>query len=323
MWVLGIFVCLFIGFFYAFIPRFLVGIITKPNFHFHDLNDQKTPKDFGIEYQPVEFDSTDGVRLEGWYVPAGSGENPSSIHARGTIVFCHGLNRSRVEMLPEAVFAHNLGYNGVLFDFRHQGQSGGAIATVGYQERHDVEGAVQFALTQKKASRPVIVWGVSMGAAAALMAASESPDVAAVISDSTFLNFRELIRHHYWLFLSFTRQRWWWFPQLPAFPLADEVTYWTASRGNFKVSDFDLEKAVRNINPRPILFVAVEGDQRMPPWYAQTLYADSNSPEKALLIVGGSRHGEAFRLATNQYEQAVTQFLNRVTSASSAASPGR
>ena len=320
-WVLGIFVLLFIVFFYGVVPRFLVGIITRPNFHFHDQNDNKTPKDFGMDYQAVEFQSTDGVLLKGWYVPAGSADN--SALARGTIVYCHGLNRSRVEMLPEAAFAHKLGFNGVLFDLRHQGQSGGAIATVGYQERHDVEGAINFALTQEKAQQPVIVWGVSMGAAAALMAAAETPDVAGVISDSTFLNFRELVRHHYWLFLSLVRRQWWWFPQLPAFPLADEVMYWTAARGHFKVADFDLERAVKEINPRPVLFVAVEGDQRMPPWYAQTLYADSDSPKKAILIVGGSRHGEGFTYATKQYGDAVKQFLGSLAPPSPAVSTGR
>ena len=34
-------------------------------------------------------------------------------------------NRTRIEMLPDAVFGHSLGYNGLLFDFRHQGMSGG------------------------------------------------------------------------------------------------------------------------------------------------------------------------------------------------------
>ena len=76
------------------------------------------------------------------------------------------------------------------------------------------------------------------------------------------------------------RQHWWWFPPLPSFPLADEVLYWSAWRGHFSPSDFDLEKAVRRINPRPIsaFFIAVEGDPRMPSEYAQTLFADSTSP---------------------------------------------
>jgi fermentation-respiration switch protein FrsA (DUF1100 family) len=304
-WVLFVLVCAFFIFFYGVVPWFLTRITTSNNFHFHDLNDGKTPKDFGMDFHPIEFHSSDGILLKGWFVPAAAARG----EARGTIVYAHGLNRTRVEMLPDAAFGHSLGYNGVLFDLRHQGASGGKITTIGYQERLDVEAAIQYALKEEKASRPVVLWGVSMGAAAVLMAAAETPDVSAVISDSAFPNFKELIKHHYNLFLSLIRRRWWWFPALPSFPLADEVIYWSAWRGNFRPSDFDLEVAVSKINPRPILFVCVEGDARMPPEYARKFYADSTSPLKKLVELGGSRHGEGFHYATKQYEEAVKQFL--------------
>jgi pimeloyl-ACP methyl ester carboxylesterase len=218
-------------------------------------------------------------------------------------VYCHGLNRNRVEMLPEAQFGHELGYNGLLFDFRHAGQSGGEITTLGYQERLDVLGAVKYALDEERAQRPVVLWGISMGAAAALMAAAESPEVAAVISDSSFLSYRHTIEHHWRLFF-----------HLPSFPIADEVIYWSAYRGDFRPGDFDLEKAVERIGTRPVLFVAREGDRRMPPEIARQLYGDAASPLKDLLIVPGSRHGEAFNQQTKPYKEEVTRFLERLQS---------
>jgi len=302
-WVLGIIVGLLLIFFYGVVPWFLTTITTTGTFHFRDPNDGKTPATYGMGFSEVEFKTSDGIDLKGWYVPASGA-------ARGTIIYLHGLNRTRVEMLPMAAFAHQLGYNGVLFDLRHEGQSGGAVKSVGYWERLDAEGAMRFAFDDEHAARPAVLWGISLGAAAALMAAAESPDVAAVISDSTFLNFRDTVVHHFRLFMG--RFRPWWFPPLPAFPLADEVIYWSASRAHFKPSDFDLEKAVARINPRPILFVAVEGDLRMPPDIARRLYADSTSPLKQILVVPGTRHGEGFNQATAQYEQAVTDFLAHV-----------
>ena len=249
---------------------------------------------YGMDFRWVQFHSTDGVLLKAWYIPA-SGEQ------RGTIVYCHGLNRNRVEMLPESQFGHELGYNGLLFDFRHAGQSEGEITTLGYQERLDVLAAVQYARNEVGAQRPVVLWGISMGAAAALMAAAESPEVAAVISDSSFLSFRDTIEHHWRLFF-----------HLPSFPIADEVIYGSAYRGNFRASDFDLEKAVERIGTRPVLFVAREGDRRMPPEIARRLYGDSASPLKDLLIVPGTRHGEAFNQQTELYQEAVTRFLERL-----------
>jgi len=289
--ILLIFLGLFLVFFLVVVPWFFTDIITTRAFHFHDPNDGKTPLSFGLDYHDIEFHSSDGILLKSWYVPAGT--NP-----RGTIIYCHGQNRTRVEMLPMEVFGHSLGYNGLLFDFRHSGQSGGKMGTLGYRERLDVIAAVHYALLQEKAVRPVVLWGVSMGAAAALMAASESPDVAAVISDSSFLSFRHVIVHHAHLFF-----------HLPSFPIVDEVIYWAAWRGGFKPSDFDLRKAVERINPRPILFIAVEGDKRMPPDIARQLYSYSTSPKRALVVVPGHRHGEGFKSGNAQYEQAVKKFL--------------
>jgi fermentation-respiration switch protein FrsA (DUF1100 family) len=284
-------------FFFGFVPWFFTNLLTHGRYHYPDPNDGKTPGSYGLNFRWVEFPSTDGVLLKGWYIPA-----PGP--ARGTIIYCHGLNRTRVEMLPMAAFGNSLGYDGLLFDLRHSGQSGGEITTLGYQERLDVLGAVRYALAERKAARPVVAWGVSMGAAAALMAAADSQEIAAVISDSTFLSFSDTAKHHLKLFL-----------HLPAFPIAYEVMYWTAWRGGFRVSDLDLEKAVERINPRPILFVAVQGDRRMPPSIANALYARASGRGSKILIVPGHRHGEGFNQAREPYEKVVKQFLESLNSA--------
>jgi len=285
------------AFFFLFVPWFLARIGTGGRFHYPDPNDGKTPKSYGMDFKWVEFPSNDDVTLKGWYVPA-TGK------ARGTIVYCHGLNRTRIEMLPMAAFGHQLGYDGLLFDFRHQGSSGGQLTTLGYQERWDVIAAVRYALYQQRAARPVILWGVSMGAAAALLAAAESPEVAAVISDSSFESLRATVEHHWRLFF-----------RLPSFPFANEMVFWIAWRGGFHASDFDLASAVTRIGDRPILFVALQDDRRMPPSIARDLYAHAASPHKALLILPGHRHGEGFNQAREQYESAVRQFLSSLAAA--------
>jgi uncharacterized protein len=282
-------------FFLVVVPLFFTYLITSARFHFRDRNDGKTPQSFGLDYQAIEFHSSDGILLKGWYVPAGP-------NAHGTIVYCHGRNRSRVEMLPMEVFGHSLGYNGLLFDFRDSGESGGKIGTLGYKERLDVIAAVHYALGPKEAARPIVLWGVSMGASAALMAASETSDVAAVISDSSFLSFRHVIVHHAHLFF-----------HLPSFPIVDEAIYLSAWRGGFWPSDFDLRKAVERINPRPILFIAVQGDRRITPAVARELYSYSNSPEKELIVLPGHRHGEGFTSGHEQYERAVKKFLSSLS----------
>lgn len=308
-WVAGILVLVIVVFLYGVVPWFFTNIVTKNGFHYHDVNAGKTPASFGMSYSEIAFRSRDGISLKGWYVPAGDQNGDASL---GTIVYCHGFHRDRVEMLPMAQFGHQLHYDGVLFDFRNHGRSGGKVTSLGYWERLDAEAAVNQAVMRQPAGRPAILWGVSMGAAAALMAAAEDPQVSAVISDSTFLSFDRVIKHHYVLIRSMIRRRWWWFPPLPSFPLTDEVIAWSARRAHFDPADFDLEDAVKRIGPRPILFVAVSGDVRMPPRIAKTLYADAQSSQKMLSVVPGTRHGEGFREGNAEYEKAVSEFLTRV-----------
>lgn len=289
--VLLIFAGLILIFSLVIVPWFGTYIVTTARFHFPDPNDGKTPVSYGMPFEWIQFHSKDGIPLSGWYVPAGA-------KARGTIIYCHGQNRTRIEMLPMAAFAHDLGYNGLLFDLRHSGLSGGDMGTLGYKERWDVEAAVHYALEHEKSPHPIVLWGISMGATAALMAASETPQVDAVISDSSFLSFRNVIVHHAHLFF-----------HVPSFPIADEVIAWSAWRGGFNPAAFDLRKAVEKINPRPILFIAVQGDKRIPPYVARDLYSKSNSSQKAIIVVPGHRHGEGWTSGHDQYVAAVNKFL--------------
>ncbi|MGH9449517.1 MAG: alpha/beta hydrolase [Terriglobia bacterium] len=311
-WTIGIVIILLVVFFYGVVPWFLTNIVTRNNFHFRDTNAGKTPASYGMPFENVQFTSRDGIPLKGWYVPA---QAPGGGPALGTIVYCHGFHRSRIEMLPMAVYGHQLGYDGLLFDFRNHGQSGGKVTSLGYWERLDAEAAASYTVGHEQAPHPVILWGVSMGAATALMAAADDPEVNAVISDSTFLSFRGVIQHHYHLVIDIVRRHWWWFPPLPAFPLVNEVVAWSAWRAHFNPSQFNLDHAVERIGARPILFVAVRNDERMPPRIARTLYSLDASPLKQIVILPGHRHGEGFNDARTPYENAVKGFLSKLSGA--------
>jgi len=242
-------------------------------------------------------------------MPAPQGTVGTPGRAAGTIIYCHGLNRTRNQMLPMARLGHSLGYNGLAFDFRQQGASEGRssrparLSSVGFWESRDVVGAIEYALGDRRAARPLVLWGVSLGAAASLLAAAEEPEVAGVVSDSTFLSFEEATRDHWDRFFGAWRG-------FPMFRAAMRLTAWEA---HFRPSDFDLRVAVRQINPRPVLFIGVQGDRRMPAGdIARTLYNLSSSPDRMLLVVPGSRHGEGFSLGHEQYVQAVTNFMGRI-----------
>jgi pimeloyl-ACP methyl ester carboxylesterase len=301
MWVLLIMTSFF---FLLVLPYGLSYLIVNAKFHFPDLDDGKTPRTMGLSYQEVQFTSDPGIQIRGWFVPALSPAKWQTSHnvktGKGTVVLVHGLNRTRVEMLSPAVFLAQSGYNCLLFDLRHHGQSGGTISSLGYYESRDVIAALKYLEVQEHTKEPLAIWGVSMGAAASFLAFSQRPEVTALIADSPFLSFEDTIVHHAKLFL-----------KLPAFPVVDLILLFTSRRLGFRPEDYDLRHTVRSIGPRPILFVVGTADKRMPPDIARTLYGISTSPQKELLIVEGAKHGGAYRTGTAQYQKVVLEFLEK------------
>lgn len=277
----------------VYVPYFFASIITVRRYHYPDKDDGQTPATYQVAYRDIDFSSTDSIPLKGWFVPA---DQP-----KGTVIFVHGLNRTRVELLRQAIFVHRLGYNGLLFDQRHHGTSGGNVTSMGFYERQDVEGAVAELVRLNATARPIVVWGISMGAAASLMAAKETPAIDAVISDSTFLTMRDTTYHHLKLFL-----------HLPRFPTAITAILFFEHFARFNADDFDLGKAVDQIRDRPILFVAGGDDNRMPASIARELFRRAQNGYKMILEVPGARHGEAFRTNPPLYESAVIEFLDKV-----------
>jgi pimeloyl-ACP methyl ester carboxylesterase len=256
-----------------------------------DLELTSSPADYGLEFEEVTFPSTDGVSLSGWYLGGGD---------RKAVVACgHGLFRSRREVLDRASFFRKQGYDTLVFDFRRHGKSGGERVTLGYDERFDFEGAIAF-LRKKHPEAPVVLYGVSMGAGAALLAARETPEVAAVIADSPFLNIEHTVVHHVKLFFG-----------LPRFPFASELLWFLEKRAGFDRSDFDIEAAARALGDRPILVLAGANDERMPPDLQKRVALASKSPLSGFVSFEGAGHGAAYRVATADYEREVLSFLSR------------
>src|SRR5262245_3933021 len=125
-------------------------MITNSHFSFPERGPQ-TPAQVGLDVTPVTFFSSDGIELRGWWSP---GEQTKAI-----IIFCHGLNRSRLELLERAAEASRRGFGVLLFDLRNHGQSAQAYTTLGIQESKDVCAASQ-AVRERAPRRPQVLWGV-------------------------------------------------------------------------------------------------------------------------------------------------------------------
>jgi pimeloyl-ACP methyl ester carboxylesterase len=263
-----------------------------------------TPADDGLDFEDVTFSASDGVVLRGWYLGGGD---------RGVSIVCaHGLFRSRREVLDRGAWFRENGYNVLLMDSRRHGESGGERTTLGFEERLDVEGGIDFMREREPGDR-IVLFGVSMGAAASLLAAAERPEVEAVIADSSFLDLEQVVTTY--LDLLF---------HVPRFPLGDMLLFFMERLGGFRKEDFNLAEAVRRIGNRPILFFGGGEDRQMPPEIQRKLYALAESPLSELVIIEGAGHGAAYRTQPDAYRKALVDFLSKVDAARSrSAAPAR
>ncbi len=284
---LGILVFIFI---FIVVPYFFSWVLTHARSRSSDQQMTSTPENYGVAYEKVNFSAADGAALAGWWMPA---ENSPVV-----IIYCHGLFRSRLEMLERAAFFRKQGYAGLLFDFRRHGESAGELSSAGYLERLDVLGAVRFMRDSLHVQKPIVTCAVSMGTGATMLAAAESPEIAGLILDSSFLSFEHLIAHHAKILLG-----------IPKFPLADEIILLTKWRVGFEHEEFDMERAMEKIGDRPLLFVAGGKDVRMPPEISQRLYERSLSTRKRLVVFEEATHGAAFNLNPARYENEMSAFL--------------
>jgi uncharacterized protein len=301
---LGLFLALGLAFLiFGWVPFWLGGMATSRRFNYRDReNAGLTPASFQLPFEDVTFQAADGVPLKGWWVPV--------TPARGSVVLVHGLNRSRIEMVKKVPFLHQAGWNALLFDLRHHGESGGEVSSFGHFEKQDVRAASAFA--RGKSPGPVVLWGVSLGAASATLAAAEDPEVAGLVCDSSYRSLRDTVMHHMTLLRNFR----WWGRLVPSWPVGPEVVFWMGKRGGFDPDAVDVAAAAARLGGRPCLFVCNSGDRRMPSEIAFELKAAAGERAQ-VLVVPGTSHGGAYRDGTAAYETAVRELLE-----AAAAGPG-
>ena len=216
---------------------------------------QRIPGELRLPSETVAFPATDGVRLEGWKIPA---------HIkRPWIILCHGVGSNRSELLAIAARLRARRFNVFLFDFRGHGGSGGLCTSFGWQEQRDLEGALAFLGQQPEiAPRPYGLYGASMGGAVGLMVAARDDRIGAVAADNPYPSLKHALRHQLKLMSPYlTRMPFLWFVY---------ATY----RLRFGVwpRQVSPQEAAAHLNPRPLLVMDAEETALSSTKYATRLH---------------------------------------------------
>lgn len=118
----------------------------------------------GKPWENLRLNSSDGEVCGAWY-RSGNAEQP-------TVILLHGNGGTRRSMLPMAEWLESRGCGVLLVTLRAHGDSTGDYNDLGYGARHDVIAAVNW-LKQRETTGRIVIWGESLGGAAATFAAKD------------------------------------------------------------------------------------------------------------------------------------------------------
>lgn len=246
-----------------------------------------TPADLGLEYEVASFETDDGVTLSGWFIPA--------VRETSTaVVVMHGFTGNRLPELAGFVPWLHERHHVLQFDFRGHGESGPGTVTLGSHERRDVAAAVAF--LHGRGIERIALFGISMGAAAAILAGPELP-VAAVVADAAYARASHPIAGR-------LREQGW------PLPRAGSIAIVTAAALRARARMGDPIEAVANLAPRALLVIAPVEDRLISWRQSLALYEAAGQP-KELFVVPGAGHGDAYATDPDGYRDRVLGFLDR------------
>ena len=127
--------------------------------------------DLGRPYEQVSFRTSDGLVLQGWYVPSRN---------RAAVITFPG----RSGPVPHARMLVRHGYGVLLFDRRGEGASQGDFNAFGWEGERDLTAALRYLTTRTDVDRTRIGGiGLSVGGELLLQTAADSSSLRAVVAD--------------------------------------------------------------------------------------------------------------------------------------------
>ena len=200
--------------------------------------------------EDVSFETADGLRLRGWFVPAGG--------ASTAVLVLNGNAGNRSDRAPLAAALAREGIAVLLFDYRGYGGNPGGPTEAGLLR--DARAARAY-LASRVAEDRIAYFGESLGAAVAVALAAEHAPLALILR-SPFTSLAEIGAHHY--------------PYLPVHERLLQDTY----------RSIGLIGQVR----APVLVIAGERDEIVPPGFSRRLYDAAAEPVRFVLVPGADHN---------------------------------
>ncbi|MGB2662251.1 MAG: alpha/beta hydrolase [Candidatus Omnitrophota bacterium] len=230
---------------------------------------ESTPALIGLPYEDIYFETSDGVKINAWFIPA-----PGV--PRGTILFCHGNAGNISHRLEIIKMLNDLDLNVFIFDYRGYGKSGGSPSEKGTYL--DALAAYEYLESRDDVDKErIIVHGKSLGASVTIdLATKVTP--RAVISESAFTSIADIGQEIY--------------PFLPM-KLINTIKYDNLS----KIETLKMPK----------LIIHSRDDEIIPFHHGKKLFDKAAEPKEFYQMKGS--HNEGILIYRDEYLQRIDEFL--------------
>ena len=258
----------------------------KNNAYFYSTN----PED-------LELTTPDGLKLKAWYAPAEKETKRFAICIHGHN--CNGPDECS-HLFP--FYRNTLGYNYLLPDLRGHGRSEGNKIGFSALDYKDINLWIDYLVARFGEDIEIILHGISMGAATAMMVNNHSPrkQVKLIIEDCGFTNAYEqvgikvktIMKGH----------------NAPHVVMMINFFCKVFSKYDLKKDADPLGTMKNAVNP--VLFVHGEDDDLVPFYMCGKLY-EACPVEKDIFTVPGATHAYCYYDAKEEYDQKITEFIKK------------
>ncbi len=232
------------------------------------------PEAEGLNVEDIWFQSPDGTKLHGWFVPAPE--------ATTTLLWFHGNAGNLSHRAENIQKLKSLGTNIFIFDYRGYGKSEGKPGANGLSK--DSQAAYDWLVDSKNISpENIILFGRSLGGVFAAEVASNN-HAAGLILESTFTSIRDMSREV--------------MPLLPVYP--------------FLRATFDSEAILKNLTIPKLILHGTE-DEIIPYRLGRALFNSAAEP-KEFYDIKGSGHNDTYVTGGEAYFKTLLDFIKQTVS---------
>lgn len=253
---------------------------------------ERTPAEWGVEYEDIEYKTSDGLLLKGWWVAADSQRAVLLLHGNGGSR--NGFHSGIFEL---GRWYREQNFNVMMVDLRAHGESEGKRVYFGVKEHEDMLGWLREVDSKRRFSW--YLHGFSMGASTALMMKEKKPtDFAKIVLDAPWIDFHALARQELW------RRAY-----LPSI-FYGYVSFLAKSLFGIDFKIADNKKRCETLCREKILYIFERGDRLLGETHSSIL--SKLCPEAKISLLEGEHVG-AFKHEPKTYTSILAHFLDANT----------